>query len=644
MRNTSNTPIDTLGFDEIKNNLKEFLRGQEQFKDYDFEGSALSVILDLLAYNTHYQAFYANMVASESFLDSAVLRQSVVSLAKHLNYTPRSKKAARLLVDVIMTTGQIGDSFTDSVIQGKQYIERGTIFRGKDMEGKSVNFVTLDTYKAVRRDGENIVQDVTIHQGYLKSISFVANTQGGTEATFTIPDKNIDIDTISVFVQRSQTDSTGSQQVWTRATDINKLNSTSTAFFVQENRDGLWEIYFGDGFVGRVVENGNIVSIRYLVTNGSTGNGIGFDETTVKRAITCNDSRVTDGGEVRISTDANGKVQISFGGEDSEDTESIRFYAPRNFQAQDRAVTADDYKAILGREYAQRADSFFIWGGEEADPPQYGKVFISIKPRVGSRLSMAEKQAIEKSILGERNLVTITPEVVDPDLLYVNPSVMVYYDESKTTLNKTGVESRVTDLIKAFSSSYLGLFQRNFRMSKFTSTIDGASPAINSNTTEITFSKRIELNLGRSAPYTIKFDNPLLHPIDGYTPILSSDLFGYIDSTSSATNKPTVDCFLDDDGYGNVRIYKQVGSTKVYLSRNSGTVDYSKGTIFLRNFKPEYLDGGKTEFVVNGVPRNKDIFARRNQIVVIDDVGILVTAIPEKTVIDRGASDSAFNR
>jgi hypothetical protein len=641
MRNTSNTPINALGFDEIKSNLKEYLRGQDQFKDYNFEGSALNIILDLLAYNTHYQAFYANMAANESFIDSAAIRESVVSLAKHLGYTPRSKKAARLVVDAILTPGGVETVFTQTVIQGKQFIERGTIFRGKDTNGKSVNFVNLDNYKAVRRGGDNIVRDIVLYQGYLKQVSFVANTQGGTNAMFTIPDRSVDIDTISLFVQRSQTDSTGSQELWNRSTDINRLNSTSNAFFVQESREGFWEIYFGDGIVGKAVENGNIVTIRYLVTNGSEGNGIGFDETSVKRAITCNDSRVT---EVRIQTDDNDDVQVSFGGEDSEDTESIRFYAPRNYQAQDRAVTSDDYKAILGREYAQRAESFFIWGGEENDPPQYGKVFISIKPRVGSRLSTAEKRAIENTILGEKNLVTITPEVVDPDLLYINPSVKVYYDESKTTLNSTGVESRVVELIKTFGDSYLGLFQRNFRMSKFSSTIDGSSPAVNSNSTDITLTKRFEPNIGRAAPYTVNFDNALLHPVDGYTPILSSDIFGYTDTTSTAVVKPSVDAFVDDDGYGNIRVYKQVGTTKVYLSRNTGTIDYTTGKIFLRNFKIEYLDDGKTELSLTVVPQNRDIFARRNQIILIDPNSISVTTVAEKTVIDRGASDSAFTR
>lgn len=637
--NESNTPIQSLEFDEIKENLKEYLRGQDLFKDYDFEGSALSVILDLLAYNTHYQAYYANMAANESFLDSAVLRSSVVSLAKHLNYTPRSSKAAQLLVDVVMNEY---DSTTTSVLRGQQFLERGTVFTGKDSDGRTLQFVNLETYKAVRRNDENVFENVVLYQGYIKEIAFVANTQMGTAVRFTIPDPTVDIDTLDVFVQRSQNETEGANTLWTKATDINVLNAASNVFFVQNNKDGLWEVYFGDGIVGAVIQNGNMVTLRYLITEGSGGNGIGFSDTATRRAISSNDVRVTDNGFVRIRTDSQNRTIVSFGGRDPETVESIRYYAPRNYQAQDRAVTTEDYKAILGREYSDRADSFFIWGGEENDPPQYGKVFISIKPKTGTRLSLEEKQAIENTIFDSRNLVTIRPEVVDPDILYINPTIEVYYDDSKTTLNKTGIETRIMSVVQLFADSFLGLFERNFRLSKFSSTIDGSSPAINSNITSITLSKAVEPNLTRPTPYTISFDNALFHPIDGYTPILSSEVFGYRDLTSAQTVKPLVDCFLDDDGYGNVRIYKMVGSQKVIILRNLGTIDYTTGKIFLRNFYPEYLGSGKVELTLTVIPQAKDIFARRNQIILINMDSVGVTAIPEKTVIDRSASDAAF--
>lgn len=638
--NTSNTPIQSLEFNEIKENLKNYLRGQELFQDYDFEGSALSIILDLLAYNTHYQAYYANMAANESFLDSAILRPSVVSLAKHLNYTPRSSKAAQLLVDIVLNNSSIT---TESVLRGQQFLERGTIFTGKNSLGKTVQFVNLETYKAVRSGNENLFQNVVIRQGYIKQLAFIADLQGGIEPKFTIPDPSVDIDTLNVFVQRSQNESGGSNIIWNRATDINVLNSTSNVFFVQNNRDGLWEVYFGDGILGRAIENGNLVTLRYLVTEGVAGNGIGYNESAISRAITTNDPRVGDGGFVRIRTGSDNRTIVSFGGRDPETVQSIKFYAPRNYQAQDRAVTSEDYKAILGREYADRADAFFVWGGEENDPPQYGKVYVSIKPKIGTRLSLEEKQAIEKTVFGDKNLMTITPEVVDPDIVFVNPSVTVYYDESKTTLNKLGVENRVGGIIRAFSESYLGLFERNFRMSKFSSSIDGASDAINSNIATITLTKRFEPNLSRPAPYTIKFDNPILHPIDGYTPVISSDMFGYRDASSSAFVKPLVDCYLEDDGYGNIRIYKVSGANKVIVETNVGSVDYTTGTVFLRNFRPEYLPPGKVELSVTMMPQNRDIFARRNQIILMEMDSVQVVAIPEKTVIDRNASDAAFS-
>jgi hypothetical protein len=636
--NQSNTPIDSLDFDDIKENLKNYLRGQELFKDYDFEGSTLSIVLDLLAYNTHYQAYYANMAANENFIDSAVLRPSIVSIAKHLNYIPRSTKAAQLLVDV-----KFNENITTEVVAGKAYLDRGTIFTGKNSDGKTVQFVNRETYKILRRRSENIVENLLLYQGYLKEVSYVANTQMDPDIRFVIPDISVDIDTLEIFVQKSQNETIGGLIPWKRATDINMVDGESRVFFVQNNRNGFWEVYFGDGIVGRAIQNGNLVSLRYLVTEGPNGNGVGYNDSSVLRSITSTDPRVTSGGEVRIRTNSStGKPIVSFGGRNSETTESIRLYAPRNYQAQDRAVTAEDYRALLGKEYSDRADSFYIWGGEENDPPQYGKVFISVKPKVGTRLSQQEKQAIERTILGSKNLLTITPEIVDPDVLYINPSVTVYYDEAKTTLNRIAIEANVKDLVRTYSRTFLGIFDANFRTSNFTSVMDGISNTINSSNVTITLSKRIEPNLSRPTPYTIKFDNPLLHPIDGYTPILSSDVFGYRDLTSTAQIKPLVDCFLEDDGFGNVRIYKVVGSRKVTVVRNIGTIDYATGTVFLRNFFPEYLLTGKVELTITVIPDAKDIFARRNQIILIEEDNIQATAIPEKTRIDRNASDAAF--
>jgi hypothetical protein len=634
--NTANTPIDSLEFDQIKTNLKDYLRGQQQFKDYDFEGSSLSIILDILAYNTHYQAYYANMAANESFLDSAVIRQSVVSLAKHLDYVPRSKKAATLVVDVFYENNT--ESFTDDVIAGRVFLAKNQVFRGVDQNGKAINFVNLQTHQVTREGGVNAARGVVLSQGNLKSISFVANTSETAAPVFTIPDRNVDVDTLSIVVQRSTTVTDGSANLWVRGRDITKLSGDTRVFFVQEGSDGLWQFYFGDGILGRQIQNGNLITANYLVTAGSVGNGIGFND-DIRLAGT-----VANVISVAVQTEDDGTIIPSFGGEDEESVSSIKFYAPRTYQAQERAVTADDYLAVLGREYSSRADSYFIWGGEENIPPQYGKVFISIRPKQGRRLSFGEKQAIEKSILGERNLVTITPEVVDPDFLYIIPTVTVYYDEAKTLLNSQGVASKVRDFISAYNTEELGGFQKNFRSSNFTSLVDALAPTINSNTLELKLSKALEPALGRSATYTIRFDNALYHPIDGYIPIISSESFLYRDDTSSALVKPNVSAYLEDDGFGNIRIYKIVNNAKITIKSNIGSVDYETGLITLKNFAPVSLAGGRTEIRITVQPRDKDIFSRRNQILEIDTDIAAVTAIPEKTKIYNSSTDSAFPR
>lgn len=636
MINESNTPIDSLEFDQIKQNLKEYLRGQQQFKDYDFEGSSLSIILDLLAYNTHYQAYYANMAANESFLDSASIRPSVVSLAKHLDYVPRSKKAATLVVDLIYENEA---EFTDRVIAGKEFIPKGRVFRGVDENGKAINFTNLQTHQVTRVGGINAARGVVLSQGNLKAVSFVANTTEMVSPTFTIPDKNIDIDTLYITVQKSVTTTDGSANLWQRARDITKLDGDTRSFFVQEGSDGLWQFYFGDGILGRQIQNGNLITATYLVTSGSGGNGIGFAD-DIRLAGVQPENLLT----VSVQTDDDGAIIASFGGEDEESVSSIKFYAPRTYQAQERAVTADDYLAVLGREYAQRADSFFIWGGEENIPPQYGKVFISIRPRQGRRLSFGEKQAIEKNVLGERNLVTITPEVVDPDFLYIVPTVTVYYDEGKTTLTPEGVANKIQEFIVIFNNEELGGFQKNFRSSNFTSLIDAIAPAINSNSMEMKLAKALEPSLGRTATYTIRFDNPLYHPIEGYIPILTSQSFDYQDATSTALIKPVVPAYIEDDGFGNVRIYKIVNNAKVTIKPNIGTLDYETGLLTLKNFKPESLAGGRTEIRLTVEPRGKDVFARRNQIIEIDIDNTSVTAVPEKTKIYNSSTDSPFLR
>ena len=341
----ANTPIESLDFDELKNSLKDYLRGQEKFQDYDFEGSTMNILLDLLAYNTHYQAFYANMVANEAFLDSARKRNSVVSLGKHLSYIPRSRKASRIGLNVKYKQPEDINQARSNIIRatsGAFILPRGIRFSAKGPNSDTYVFNTLEDYRFDVVAGDLIARNVVAYEGTLKTDSFIVNTKDSTQK-FLLTDKNVDIDTIIVRVYASVSDSRGINENWRRANDITELNGDSAAFFVQENQDGTWEIYFGDGIIGRATENGNVIRAIYLSSSGATANGVGSDETDLSPAFTDQ----TNTYEVTIVKDSLGFPVSSYGGEDPEDIDSIRFYAPRSYQAQERAVTTNDYLAIL---------------------------------------------------------------------------------------------------------------------------------------------------------------------------------------------------------------------------------------------------------------------------------------------------------
>lgn len=632
----ANTPVDQLDFDSIKQSLKDYLRGQDTFKDYDFEGSTMNILLDLLAYNTHYQAFYANMVASEAFLDSARKRNSIVSLAKHLNYRPRSKKASQITVNVRYETENFVEDY-NRARSGVLTLPRGTQFSARGSNGVTYIFNTLQDYKFQVFGTAFYALNVVLYEGSLKSESFVINTKDTTQKLI-INDKNIDTNTVLVRVQSSINDTQGITENWTQSTDVTKLNGDSTVFFLQESENGYWEIYFGDGLLGRAVENGNVVRVFYLSTNGIEANDIGSDDTAASPVF-----NNADGYLAEVSVDANGIPQPSFGGDEPESTDSIRYYAPRLYQAQERAVTANDYLSILARDYSLRSESFLVWGGEENDPPQYGKVFISIKPQNSAKLSAAEKQAISKNILREKNILTVTPEVVDPDLTYIIPIVNVYYDPDKTTATASELSTALFGKIVSYSDNFLNKFGSSFRASKFSAFIDRQDPAINSNDTSLVLEKRVEMQFNKILPYTIKFDNALNHPNDGYPPIVESSGFYYADLSSTASVKPTVVAYLDDDGYGNIRMYKFVNSTtKVYILNQLGTIDYATGKIVLKNFNPVGTPTGDLELKIRTIPARDDVFVRRNQVLEISKNDIEINMIQEKSVIDNNASDSAF--
>ena len=609
-----NLPISKLDFDDIKAELKEYLEGQDTFKDYDFEGSGLNILLDVLAFNTHKNAYYANMVANEAFLDSSVNRASVVSHAKELGYTPRSYRAAQATVTVNFGSTQ----------PAQTAVNFGDVFTAK-IGNETYQFVAMETVqiKQDASDGNWKASNVDIKEGKLLFYTWVVDTSNDDQR-FIIPSRTVDTSTLFVQVQPSRREKVPSTDYWTRNTDLNRLTNQSKVYFLQETDDEKFEIYFGDGIAGLAPSNGNLVVLRYLRTSGEDANGVSSFTYSPDTSAT-------------VTT-----VSNAAGGGDIESIASIKYYAPRAYQAQERAVTVDDYRVILAREYAD-IESVFVWGGEENDPPEYGKVFVSIKPKTGTSLTTQEKQSIARNILNEKNLVSIRPELVDPEFLYLYITTTAKYDPAKTSLNSSSMASIVRAAILNFADTELEKFDRSLRFSQFSTLIDNSNTAILQNDTEILLQKRFEPDLGTAAQYVIDFDNALFHPEDSYpSPILSSTAFTYSD-----TDGTNVTAYLDDDGSGKVRIFKLVNQSKVVINANIGTIDYTSGRVSLLNFTPQgIVTSGETQIRITVQPNKFDVRSRRNQILIIDTddaASLVVSAVSESTNTDPfESSGTAF--
>ena len=589
---TKQLPVTSLDFDQIKDSLKAFLQGQDQFKDFDFEGAGINILLDLLAANTHYHSFYINMVANEMFIDSAIIRDSVVSLAKHLGYTPRSVRSATARVSVSSPT----DPFP---AQTDKFLQPDTIFQ-TSVGGIAFTFINLAPAEFIEQDdGSWLIAEVEIKEGTHLDTAFVVDTLN-PDQKFIISDPAIDTTTLTVRVQTSITDITGSEEPWQLFQELIEVDGDEAAYQLQEIEGGFFELIFGDGIVGRALANGNVVVVDWLSGNADSPNSAGINDEAGNRAFV-----VAGNFEVAV-------LDAAAGGAKRESIESIKFFAPLNFQAQDRAVTADDYASIVSRDFPD-IESIFVFGGEDLEPPQFGKVFVSLKPQVGVTISDAEKLTIANTILKRRNVVSITPIVIDPDFTFLLVDTVVRFNPRATTLTTSAIAELTEQTIRNFSDFELEKFERDFRYSNLVSLIDDAEVSILSNETKITMQKRIEPSLGRGITYILNYNNPIFHPETGFKPVLSSTTFGYFDPSIGQI----VDAFLDDDGNGLVRVFKLVDLERRIINICQGTINYDTGKVELINFQPETLPGGIT-ISVNVQPAALDINVKFNQILQVD--------------------------
>ena len=602
--------ISELDFDTIKDNLKTFLSQQDEFRDYNFEGSGMSVLLDVLSYNTHYLGYNANMLANEMYLDSADLRSSVVSLAKQVGYTPTSATCSTANINVVVNNG-VGSSITMS---------RGTKFTSS-VNGQSYTFVNNADISVIPGDGVYTFSNVELKEGSLLNFKYTANTTD-IDQRFLIPNDNVDTTTLTVKIQNSSSDSI--TNTYSLANGITALDSTSKVYFLQEVEDGRYEVYFGDGVLGRAVADGNIVILDYIVCNTDAANG----------ASSFTLSGTLDGfANVTITTNSG-----AAGGSDQESISSIKYNAPRDYTAQDRAVTAEDYKVLVKSLYAN-AQSVQVYGGEDAEPVAFGKVYISIKAKSGSNLTTTTKTSIVQS-LKSYAVASVTPVIIDPETTFITLATSFKYNSSVSTLALSTLEANVLNSITTYNNDTLENFTGMYRHSALSTLIDSTDSSILSNVTTVRMYKYITPTLNEGLKYTLSFNNAFYNPHSGH----NSSAGGIVSSTGFKINDDLSlnEHFLDDDGAGNLRVYYLSGTTRIYTSSAYGTVNYTTGQIVLTSAhitSISNVDGvASTQVRIFATPNSNDIVPVRNQILEIDTTNSTVSG--DVDTIESGSSQA----
>ena len=477
--------ISDLDFDQIKTNLKAYLKQQSQFQDYDFDGAGLNILLDILAYNTHYNSYYLNMVANEAFLDTALLRDSVVSHAKTLGYIPFSVTAPRAIVNVTVNSG----TTTPETLT----IPKGFTFSSNLIDSLSYNFVALEETTVTKSNTSFFFEDLEIYEGSLVSYVFNYTENSNPKSIFVLPDNNIDTTTISVSV--SPNVGSTSTQVYNQVTDILDITSTSEVYFLQESKNGNYEIYFGDGVIGKALNDGAVVTVTYLVTNGVAANQT--DGFIAAAPIGAYSDIVID------------VVDVASGGATRETVDSIKYSAAAQYATQNRLVTTSDYESYIKSKYPS-IDSLSVWGGEDETPKVFGKVYISLKPKTNYFISETEKQRIIDEIINPKAIVSVSAEIRDPEFLYLIVESLVQYDQKKTSLDEGTIRNNIRQAILDFRDTNLNKFAGTFVLSKLQDAVDSTNgEAIIGSETVVRVQRRFKPKLNESASYTIQYDVPI---------------------------------------------------------------------------------------------------------------------------------------
>ena len=605
----TNLNVTELDFADIKNNLKNFLKQQSEFNDYDFEGSGLNVLLDILAYNTHYNALNAHYSLNESFLDSAQIRGNVVTRAKLLGYTPRSVLSPRATVNITVTAP---DTFSGT-LNTTLTLPRGTKLTTQ-ITGDEFQYVVLETQTATLVGRTYTFSNVVIVEGDARELKYRVDNDIENQK-FQLSDFDADTSTLRVRVQENE-ESTGSD-LYTKFETLRGVDSTSKVYYLQENPSGYYEIYFGDGVTGFKPSNNNIVTIDYVTTKGVESNGA--------NAFSLVDNLLSG------TTQAVTLVSAAAGGAEAETLESIRFNAPLTFIAQNRAVTSDDYASIIKKEFSN-IDSISTWGGEDNDPPDYGKVYIAIKPLLADTLTTAEKTDITGAILKGKNVVSITPEIVDPNFTHLELDVFFKYNPNLTDRSSVELSSVVRDTITDYNFNNLNKFDGVFRHSQLTRAIDNCDPSILNTMVRPRMFQNITPVNNADNNFDLTFSSPFFQSGDSKSFLL----------TSTAFKINNVDHFFGDEPIAgstkrNVIVYKVVNTVPVTVINDAGEIDVDNGKITLNKFRPDTTDVIK----ITVVPNSLDLAPKRDQLISIDNSSVIIT--PEIDTIATSGSAGSIN-
>jgi hypothetical protein len=595
----ANTSVSLVGldFNTIKTNLKNFLKTNTAFKDMDFEGSNINVLLDVLSYNTYLNSYYTNMIASEMFLDTAQLRDSIVSHAKELNYLPRSFVSAKASVNVAITP--VSAAVTSIVIP------KYTSFTSR-VGSNTFSFTTNETLVVTESNNGAFSASLDIFEGIAVSETFVVD-RSNTVQRFVLSNPTVDVDSINITVYE---DSGQTELDYTQATTLVGLANTSQIFFVQAAENFQYEILFGDGVYGRQPKNGSSAVIKYRASSGEAPNGA---------SVFSSDGAIDGHSNVSVTT-----ITSASGGVQAENNESIRFNAPRRFQAQDRAITPSDYEILLKTRFPE-IQAISVYGGEEATPPQYGRVYISVDTVNAEGVSVVSKNNY-KDYIQQRSPLTIGVEFIDPEFTYVDVQTNVKYNTSRTSKTTSDISSAVKAAISLYSLNNIEDFNSTLYYSNLIKSIDSSDASILGNDTTLRLIKRIQPSLNVNQEIDIDFQNEL--DIDPFLRAESTDVsYGYTISSTSFTYSNTT-CILIDDSLGNIFIAtKDLSTVRVLIK--IGTVNYTTGFIQLTNFNISAYQG--TYIKIFARAKNKDLVSRRNSILTIDlnDVSVTATGVKQ---------------